>query len=85
MKISVAFRFTQESVDLLKKVSAFHKRSSTSTLERLLEEEEKRISISENNSNIDENKNVPIFIKDKNGDDKVIGHLDTDRVGFVFK
>ena len=34
---------------------------------------------------VEKNKNVPIFIKDKNGDDKIIGYLEPDRVGFVFK
>ena len=80
--VSMAFRFSEETASQLKSISEHHKRSTTNMVECLIEEENNRISIVPEKVNT---KSTPIYIKDKEDKERIIGYIDTDKIGLIFK
>ena len=80
--VSMAFRFSEETASQLKSISEHHKRSTTNMVEFLIEEESNRVAVSGDNNN---DKSTPIYIKDGKGEEKVLGYIDTDKIGLIFK
>lgn len=54
--------------------------SSLQKITDVLDVEVKDLFVSEKEKTI-----TPIYIKDKSGNEKIIGYVDTDKIGFIFK
>ena len=54
--------------------------SSLQKIADVLEVDVKDLFVSEK-----ESVSTPIYIKDKEGNEKIIGYIDTDKIGFIFK